>query len=137
MSDTITTALTFLYATLSGDTTLMALVSGVYQDIAPVGTVPDYVTFGIQSPGNDTLTSTAVRILSEPLALVRAIGPQADMSNLSAAATRIDTLLKLVRNDPATGVLCCYRVSPFYLPEPQLVNGAPWVEIGGLYRIEV
>jgi len=139
MADTITTALTLLYGTLHGDATLMALVSGVFQDIAPVGTSPDYCVISVQSPGADTLTATAIRILANPLLLVKVVGPAADMANLSAAYARADALLQPggqpLRN--AGGTLACYRESPFYLPEPQLINGEPWVNLGGLYRIVV
>lgn len=137
MSDTITTGLTFLFNTLHGDATLLASVSGVYQNIAPDGTAPPYCVFGVQSPGRDTLSATAVRILSSPLFSVKIVGPAASMATISTAYARVDALLKLVRNDPTTGVLACYRESPLYLPEPQLINGEPWVNLGGLYRMEI
>lgn len=137
MSDTITTALTLLYGTLHGDATLMSLVTGVYQDIAPVGTNPDWCVISVQSPGADTLNAMGIRLLANPMLLVKLVGPTADMANLSAAYARADALLQPgaqpLRN--TGGTLACYRESPFYLPEPQLINGEPWVNLGGLYRI--
>lgn len=136
-TDPITTGLTLLYRVLSGDTTFMALVTGIYQDIAPTGTNPNYAVIGVQSPGQDVLTATAVRIFSVPLFRVLVTGPTSDMANLSAAYARTDTLIALIRNDAISGVSACYRVSPLYLPQPELINGEPWVQLGGLYRMEI
>lgn len=135
-ADTITSALTFLYSKLSGDATLSGYITGVFQDIAPEGQQPVYCVIGVQSPGLDTLTTNAVRILSRPLFAVKVIGPAASMPTISAAYARADVLIGLVRNG-SNGVLACYREAPLYLPEPQLVNGEPWVTLGGLYRIEL
>ena len=138
MADTITTALSFVFSTLNNDATLKGYVVGVYQDIAPQGSLPDYCVIGVQSPGADTLTANAYRILAQPLVRVVVSGPQADMSNLSAAYARVDTLLhpggQPLRN-PVAGVLACYRESALYLPEPELINSEAWVNLGGLYRL--
>jgi len=114
MSDTITTGLTFLYSTLHGDSTLLGYITGVFQDIAPDKTLPDYCVIGVQSPGLDTLTATAVRIMTRPLFRVAMMGPAADMTNLSTAYQRADSLLRLVRT--GSGILACYREGPLYLP---------------------
>ncbi|SRR5260221_5257038 len=34
-------------------------------------------------------------------------------------------------------ILACYRESPLWLDEPQLINGEQWTGMGGLYRLEV
>lgn len=141
-TDPITSGLTLLANVLGGDATFMALITGIFQDIAPetsAGTsqAPDYCIIGVQSPGQDTLSATANRILSRPTFLVKIVGPTADMANLSAAYTRADALLALIRNDSATGILACYRIAPFGLPEPALVNGKPWYNLGGLYKMEM
>ena len=134
-ADAITASLTLLYRTLSADATFMGYVTGVFQDIAPVGTLPNWCVIGVQAPGLDTLTATAVRLLSKPLLSVRIVGPTADMENISAAYQRADALLALIRQDTATGVTL-YREQQVYRPEPQLINGEPWVNLGGLYRAE-
>lgn len=140
-ADPITTGLTLLSNVLSGDSTFMALVTGVFQDIAPETSAgaqpPDYCIIGLSSPGADTLGAGATRILSRPTFLVKIVGPTSDMANLHAAYARADALLSLIRNDAATGVLACYRVAPFGIAEPTLVNGKPWYDLGGLYRMEM
>lgn len=140
-TDPITTGLTFLSNVLGGDATFMARVTGLFQDIAPETSTgaqpPDYCIIGVQSPGMDTLGAGATRILSHPVFMVKVIGPTADMANLHAAYARADALLSLVRNDNATGVLACYRIAPFGIAEPELVNGKPWYNLGGLYQMEM
>lgn len=141
-TDPVTTGLTLLANVLGGDATFMALVTGIFQDIAPetsagTGQAPDYCIISVQSPGQDTLAANANRILSNPTFLVKIVGPTADMANLSAAYSRADTLLKKIVNDPTTGVIACYRIAPFGLPEPALVNGKPWYNLGGLYKMEM
>lgn len=141
-TDPVTSGLTLLYRILSGDSTFMALVSGVFQDIAPetaagVPQAPDYAIIGLQSPGEDTLTATAIRVLSRPTFLLKIVGPTSDMANLHAAYSRADALLALIRNDSATGILACYRTSAFGLAEPTLIDGKPWYNLGGLYKMEM
>ena len=141
-TDPVTSGLTLLERILSGDSTFMALVTGVFQDIAPVtaagvAQAPDYAIIGVQSPGEDTLTATAIRVLSRPTFLLKIVGPAAHMANLHAAYARADALLQLIRNDSATGILACYRTAPFGLAEPTLVDGKPWYNLGGLYRMEM
>jgi hypothetical protein len=136
-TDPVSSGLTLLTTILTGDSTFMGYITGVFQDIAPIDTPADYCLIGVQSPGLDTLTATGVRVLSRPLFRVKIVGPAADMATLSAAYQRADTLLALVRNDAATGILACYREAPLYLPEPQLINGEAWVNLGGLYRMEM
>lgn len=141
-ADPITSGLTLLSTVLGGDATFMALLTGLFQDIAPetsAGTpqAPDYAIIGVQSPGEDTLGAGATRILSRPTFMVKIVGPTSDMANLHAAYARADALLALIRNDPATGILACYRVAPFGLAEPELIDGKPWYNLGGLYKMEM
>lgn len=139
-TDPVTSGLTLLYRILSGDSTFMALVTGVFQDIAPETSAgkpqaPDYAIIGVQAPGEDTLGAGAYRLLSQPTFLVKLVGPTVDMANLHAAYARADALLALIRNDSATGILACYRTGAFGLAEPQLIDGKPWYNLGGLYKM--
>jgi hypothetical protein len=132
MSDPVTGGFQFLYQTLTGDATFMTYVTGVWADVAPALTNPDYCILALQSP-TDVLTANAVRVMSSNLYQVKLVGPTADYANLSAAYARAQTLLDLVRSQ--SGILACYRENGFYLPE--LVDGVPWVALGGLYRVEL
>jgi len=133
----------FLNATLGGDSTLAALATGgVWRNVAPDGTAQDWLVYGHQS-GQDTMSATAVRILSGQLYRVLAVGPEADDLNLQAIADRVDALLQPggqpLRNATAGGVtiLACYREQALALSEivPGSGSGTAWLNLGGLYRI--
>lgn len=133
-------ALEFLYSTLIGDATLTALLAngthGIWRDYAPPGTTPVYVIFGMQSPGGDTLTMNAVRLLTNPLYQVKAVGPASNMQPILDAASEIDNLLKRTSGTVTGGLVsACYRESPLEVPE--LVNGETWNNVGGLYRLQI
>ncbi len=83
----------WLYATLSGDPTLSGIaVGGVYRNLAPTLVATPYVIIGFQS-GTETLTMTAVRLFTQPLYQVKAVGPSQITSQIVAAAAAIDALL--------------------------------------------
>lgn len=132
MTDSVSGGLSFLYSTLNSDSTFMGYVTGIWADVAPQGTQPDYCILGVQSP-RDVLTGTAVRVMSRNLYQVKIVGPASDYSNISTAYARADTLLALVRN--TNGIIACFRENGLYIPET--VDGVPWVALGGLYRIEL
>lgn len=134
----------FLNALLGGDSTLLALATGgVWRDVAPDGTVPDWVVYGHQS-GQDVLSANAVRILAPNLYRVLAVGPYSHDLNVQAMADRIDAILmpggQPLRFTSAggTSVLACYRESVLALNEtvPGSGYGAAWLNLGGLYRLQ-
>jgi hypothetical protein len=130
--DSITAGLSFLYSTLNADNTFMGYVTNIYTAVAPQGVQPDYCILQPQSP-MDVLTATGVRIMSRNLYQVKIAGPVAHYANISAAYARADALLALVRSQ--NGILCCFRESGLYVPD--IVDGVPWVHLGGLYRVEL
>lgn len=85
--------LMWLYSTLSGDATLATYApGGVWTFIAPTTTATPFVMVGFQS-GMETLTFNAVRLFTQPLYQVRAMGRTNDMANIQQAASQIDALL--------------------------------------------
>ena len=129
-------AFEFLYATLSGDSTLASYATnGIWRGMAPVSTQPPFVVMGFMS-GTDTLTGNRVRLLSNPLIQVKASGPSSMTTQLGQAASQIDTLLKRVSGTTSDGLIhSCYQESPLMLES--LVNGVQWTDIGGLYRLQI
>ncbi len=126
----------FLYNTLNGDSTLMALVTGIYRDKAPDAAVPPFVILTHQA-GSDTLTANAVRLLTRSLYQVGVQGPDSMSPQLAAAAGRIDTLLKRTSGTVTGAIIdACYREQPLLLGQPP-VNGMEWSKMGGLYRLEI
>ena len=135
-ADPIATGYALLYDTLTADATFMALVTGVYQELAPVAATPDYCLLISQS-GTDVLSGVATRIMTTLLYQVKIIGPATDSVNLNNAFARADALLQPngqpLRN--SGGTLACYREQTMTVGE--LVNGVLWRNKIGIYRIEV
>lgn len=140
-----TLAFTWLFQTLSQDSTLSTLVTDCYRGVAPQGTIPPWVSFDFQS-GSDTNSATGARLFTRDLYQVRVIGPESQFAAMQAAADRIDALLHGARNIPiltATGqagtLLACVRESQLTLPQdlPGSSYGAAWRLLGGLYRCTI
>ncbi len=126
----------FLYNTLHGDSTLMALVTDVYRDKAADAAVPPFVILTHQA-GSDTLTANAIRLMTRSLYQVVVLGPDSMSPILAQAAARIDALLKRTSGTVTGGLIdFCYREMPLLLAQPP-VNGLAWSKIGGLYRLGI
>lgn len=126
----------FLYAKLSGDATLGGFATGgVWDEMAPPGTATPFVIIGHQSD-TDTLSATAIRILARMIFLVKAVGPVTQAATIRNAANRIDVLLARTSGTSTTGIiLACWRDGALDIPE--LVDGALWRNLGGMYRLEI
>jgi hypothetical protein len=123
----------YLYSTLSGDETLMGLITGVYAGFAPEDAAYPFVTFHLQS-SSDTLGNGGSVALSEPQITVLAVNEGWSPSALGDAASRIDALLSsttvTVQGD--TRILGAVRVRP--LSDEDWVQGKRFNRLGGLYR---
>ncbi len=124
-------------STMQADSALMAAATGgVYQDIAPLNTLPPIVIVGCQA-GTDVLTGNAVRLWTKLIFQIKAIGPATNYGALVTIANRIDALFGRVGPislAPGT-VMCCYRETELAISE--LVNGQQWSHLGGLYTIQL
>lgn len=124
-------------STMVADSALMAVATGgVWLSYAPIGTVAPFAVFDQQS-ATDVLTSAAVRIKVHILVQIKMVGPASNYAALVTGANRIDALFKDVRNVGLSGggaILACYREQS--LSYPELINGAAWHHLGGLYHIE-
>lgn len=132
--------LLFLSAVLQGDSTLASLApGGVWRGSADPNVATPYVVVALQA-GTDALTVTGVRPLSHLLFQAKAVGPASNTQAIADAAAQLDTLLggsSGLRNQSVTGgfIGSCYRDGIILLDE--LVTGEKWVDIGGLYRVDV
>ena len=132
MTNSVAEGLTFLYSTLTGDTTFMSYVTGVFRGTAPEGSSADYAILIPQS-ATKVLSATAVKVMTNSLYQVKLVGPEADMANLSGAFDRAVALLGLVRN-ASDNVLACFLEQDLYIQE--VVNGTQWANLGGLFRLQ-
>lgn len=124
----------YLYGTLHGDGTLMALIHDVWPGgSAPQGTLYPFVTFQFMS-GMDYAAVGAYRIWTNMLWLVKAVGETANFADLSAIVARIDALLHRTSGTPADGtVWSCTREQTINLPE--VVSGKQYRHSGALWRL--
>ena len=139
IADPITPAFTLVNSTLTGDATLMALISGVYQGVAlDVTYTKPYCVMFLQSPPVDTNTGMgAVRMLSRGIITVKFVGKASDGAAISSAFARADGLL-CPNGRPLLlqgGTLNLYRVGTISFDEP--ISGTLWTHLGGQYRYEV
>ena len=133
----VSVGLGWLYSTLSGDSTLLGYApGGVWRYIAPTGTATPYIILQPQSP-NDKITMNAIRIFSDDAFQVKAVAPETQFQAMINASNRIDTL---INNKPVTTItggtlLACFRERE--LEYNEIVNGALWQHMGGLYRLYI
>jgi hypothetical protein len=131
-------AFQWVNSTMRADTALMSVaVGGVWQGIADLGTIPPYASYGKQAD-SDKLTVNAIRLWASILMQIKMVGPTSNYAALVAGADRIEALFGNVRSvglPGGGGVLQSYRDGEVALDD--VVNGAAWAHLGGLYRIDV
>ncbi|HLZ64388.1 MAG TPA: hypothetical protein VKR06_46250 [Ktedonosporobacter sp.] len=127
----------YLYAALSVDSALTALVpGGVWRGLADPGTATPFIVIAHQA-GTDSIAFGAVRALTSMLYQAKVVGPANNSADLATAAARLDTLITTAVPIGISGGLIksCYREQPLLVDET--VTGEKWANIGGLYRIRV
>lgn len=130
-------AFSWVVTTMQADSALMAsAVGGAWQGFADIGTASPYALVA-QQANADTLTMNAVRLFNSMLLQIKAVGPASNYAALVTIADRIDALFGRAGYVALTsgGVLSCYRESALVYDE--IVNGAAWSNLGGLYRINL
>ena len=130
-------SMSWLYSTLSSDSTLAGLAGGgIWRAMAPP-TVTTYplIVFSFQA-GTDLTTINGYRIWSNHLFQIRAVGPASSTAAIVNAASRVDVLLGRASGTPTGGIIySCIRESPLAFDE--LVNGVLFSNIGNLCRLLV
>lgn len=128
----------WLRAKLTASTALTsAAPGGVWQGVAPSGTVAPYVVYTYQG-GADVAGVAGIRIMVSGLFQVVAYAPASQDTALAAAADAIDAALQ--RQSGAAGVdaftSACVREQPLALDEVR-PDGTQWSRLGGVYRLQV
>lgn len=131
------TAEDFLYSTLSGDATLMALLSGGIWNTEAKQNRPDpkypLLLFQYMS-GLDYAAVGAYRIWTNMIYMVKVVSDGADFGAMNAAVARIDQLLHRASGAAADGtVWSCTREQVIRLPDG--VAGSSFRQSGALWRI--
>jgi len=129
---------TWLYETLTGDTTLSGLVnSRVYAYVVPREAALPAVVYNRQA-GHDVLGVDATRILANEVYQVKVIGSGGlpAMAALQTIADRIDALLHRASGVLTGGqILSCTREQAVSYVEQD--GAVVYSHLGGLYRILV
>jgi hypothetical protein len=133
--ETVEIAEEWLYATLSTDTALAALVSDrISGTLSPELLVMPYVTFLMQS-SRDVSAVGGIRISTDNLYIVKAVAQTSTWDDLTPIASRIDYLI----HRPGSvmieggGSLTCTRERVHQLAEVD--EGLQYRQLGGVYRI--
>lgn len=150
-------AISWISATLSGDSTMVSLAPGGFWR----GKVPQTLeNSAIQSPliiyahqgGPGAITTmNGLRLFSDMLFQIVAAGPESNYTAIAQAAAYFDRLFGGPPNGPVSGpvlapagsglmgnvgwVLDCYQQQPLLLDLEE--NGEPWVKNGGLYKLQL
>lgn len=124
----------WLYATLSADAELVALVgSRIHAYEAPQGTAMPFVIYSYQG-GHDVRGVGPGRIMVSALYQVKVVGQGTSVVGLAPIADRLDALLQAASGTVTDGaVWACVREQPLAYPETD--NGVQYRHLGGLYRV--
>lgn len=129
-------AQTFLAATLNGDSQMQGYLPGGWNlDNAPLNTATPYGIFGMQA-GIDRKNAEAYQIFTPFIYRVEVIGPDDQYATMINALGRLSALLDLTRNGATTlANVQTWREQQIHRAE--IINGALWRYMGGLYRVLV
>ena len=120
---------------LSGDTTLMALVSKVYNTVAyepspNAVAYPHLIFWWMGGPDEYTLTQR-IRVVGRYE--IRIVGEMTSLAAMQTALARVETLLK---DYAFTGTMYCRRIA--MLPNSVAMDGGQlYGQVGATYQVEV
>jgi len=124
-------------ATCQADAALQAVsVGGFWQGFAPLGTTGLY-TLIVQQAAPDVNTLFAVRVFTNLLLQIKAVGVSSNYADIITAANRIDSLFQNKRNISLSPgyMLSSWRESEISYDE--VVSGVQYSHLGGLYHIQL
>lgn len=133
--ETVEVADTWIYATLSGDAALAALVgdriSGTLAESLPQ---TPYVTFLLTS-SRDVTTFDGTVIAADCIYEVKAVGQGASWYDVTPIAKRVHELIHLGRDTATTASGSLTSVRERVIQYAEVDEGVQYRHLGGLYRI--
>ena len=131
----ILTADRWVASKLTGDTTLMALVSGVWADLAPNSATFPYVVFQTQSPQQPVGTVNNQVIFFDESVMVKAVDNQAGYGRLEPILNRVRAVLHNASGTVAGGVVVgCVENGPG-VKFSEMTDGKQYRHLGILFRV--
>jgi len=125
----------FIVSTLTGDATLMGMITKVYEAPAdkPTGV---YITFARMRPGTDVSVVAGNIVFTNELYQVAVHKQTNDYNDILPAFERVHTLLHLAEGTVSQGrVLRCRRINT--ITQKGVEDNLPYRKLGGLYQIYV
>jgi|SRR5882762_5968292 len=110
---------------------------GVHRGSAPVGTIAPWVVL-VHQAGSDKTTHNGVRMFTESLFLVKAVGPASITQDVADIGDALDGVLFTNTVTAITGgyIHSCIREQPVAYDETPAA-GIQFFHSGGLYRIQI
>lgn len=125
----------YIYTTLSGDATLMALVTGIYSTVAPEGSTYPFIVFASLA-GTDVQEFGPLRTMSQQLYAIKAISNTPSLGVLDTALARVDALLQGKQVSlPGGYVLGARRERTMVLGDPDA--GVSYRQMIAIYRFYI
>ena len=125
----------WLMTTLNIASVTTLATGGVFADLAPSGIAPPFLVFGFQG-GRDIIGSEAIRLLSQGVFFIRAVGLASQYATLVSIMAVVDPLVQ--RQGGTAGgntIMMANREQAINLT--QQLNNVQWVYTGGLYRLYI
>lgn len=130
------TALKFMRGKLVADTTLMALITGVYNDVAPDSAAYPFAMLAYQD-GADELGVGGTFLVSGMSFVVQVVDDDASYAPLETAVERIRVLLHGATGTAGNGAVYeCLRSGPVQYREKG-TDGKTYSHLGDLYELVV
>lgn len=135
MAEETIVADTWLYETLTGDSALMAEVTGVHSTSRTRDSELPAVVFEWLA-GTDVMYVNGIRVWHSGVWIVKAVDVTSSWTDVQTAAERIDALLHRQSGSPTGGtVFTATREAPFRSAYTN--EGVSYRELGGRFRIAV
>lgn len=127
------TAIEHVYTLINVAGVTSILTGGIYRGVPPPIAVVPYVTIRA-NPRQDLQVVNGIRVWSEVVCDVVAVGKDLQWDALDRGAAAFDALLQATDGSTASGrVFSCVRIQPISFDEVD--EGIQYVYVGGSYRI--
>jgi len=130
-------AIQWMLSTIAADSAIQGVAGygGAYESIAPIGASAPWIVVQLMS-GMDVLTANGNRVYANQVWQLKAVGPASAYAALITLAVRLEALFGNTRQASTSNVRVSAAVREQEINYAEIVNGAVWSHIGGLYRLE-
>src|SRR5258707_921646 len=122
-------AIQWMLSTIAADSAIQGVAGygGAYESIAPIGASAPWIV---------VLTANGNRVYANQVWQLKAVGPASAYAALITLAVRLEALFGNTRQASTSNVRVSAAVREQEINYAEIVDGAVWSHIGGLYRLE-